>query len=227
MYALQVLVLRNVGAKMNRSGDVLVFGGAGRLGAPIVRLLIAAGYSVTVFARSTSDRSRLAELDISFLIGDLMESDSVVNAVCGRQFRVVIDASSRGSSRDLFYATAMRNILKAVANSHVEQFILLGSVGAGDNLKRFPDAGFERMRDMMQAKGEAELLLKAGGVRYTIIRSGIIRRDGTPATGSAHLTEDDTALGTVTRLDLAVLTLECVENQQCINKIFHAVDDSV
>jgi uncharacterized protein YbjT (DUF2867 family) len=213
-------------AAENDSVDVLVFGGTGRLGAPIVGLLVDAGYPVTVFARPTSDRGRLAGLDVSYMTGDLMDTDSVVEAIDGKPFRFVIDASARGASRDRFYATAMRNILKAVASSQVQQFILHGSVGAGDNMKQFPDFGFERMRDLMLAKGEAETLLKSSGLGYTIIRNGMVRPDGTPATGTARLTEDDSVLGTSTRLDLAALTLQCLDNQECMNKTFHAVDDS-
>jgi uncharacterized protein YbjT (DUF2867 family) len=208
------------------SADVLVFGGTGRLGAPIARLLVDAGYPVTVFARPTSDRGRLAGLDVTYMIGDLMDTDSVVEAIDGKLFRFVIDASARGASRDQFYATAMQNILKAVASSQVQQFILHGSVGAGDNMEKFPHVGFERMREVMIAKGEAEALLKASGLGYTIIRNGMVRPDGTPATGTARLTEDDSLLGTSTRLDLAALTLQCLDNKECMNKTFHAVDGS-
>jgi len=207
--------------------EVLVLGGTGRLGAPIVHLLIDAGYPVTVFARSTSDRSRLAGLKIEFIIGDLMDADSVDQAVQGKHFHFVIDATSRDSSRNSFYDTAMQNILHAVSASQVHQFILHGSVGAGDNMQNFPNTGFERMRDLMEAKGEAERLLKSSGLGYTIIRNGMVRQDGTPATGTARLTEDDRALGSVTRLDLAALTLQCLDQQKCMNKIFHAVDDSI
>jgi len=214
-------------AEVNGNDDVLVFGGTGRLGTPIVRLLIEAGYPVTVFARSTSDRSRLAGLDVTFIVGDLMDADSVDQAVQGKRFRFVIDATSRGASRDSFYDTAMQNILHAVAASHVYQFILHGSVGAGDNMQNFPDFGFDRMRDLMLAKGKAETLLISSGLGYTIIRNGIVKPDGTPATGTAWLTEDDRVLGSVTRLDLATLTMQCLDNQQCMNKIFHAVDDNI
>jgi uncharacterized protein YbjT (DUF2867 family) len=213
-------------AEVNDNTDVLVFGGTGRLGAPIVRLLIEAGYPVTVFARSTSDRGRLDGLDVTYIIGDLMDADSVDQAVRGKRFRFVIDATSRGSSSNSFYDTAMQNILPAVAASQVHQFILHGSVGAGDNMQNFPGFGFERMRDLMLAKGKAEALLKSSGLGYTIIRNGMVKRDGTPATGTARLTEDDSVLGAATRLDLAALTLQCLDNQSCMNKTFHAVDDS-
>ena len=208
------------------STDVLVFGGTGRLGAPIVRLLVDAGYPVTVFARPASKRDRLAGLDITYLTGDLMDANRVAEVIDRKSFAYIIDASARGANRDLFYATAMRNILGAIDASPVRQFILHGSVGAGENMKQFPNVGFERMRDVMMAKGRAETLLRSSGMPYTIIRNGMVKPDGTPATGTARLTDDESVLGTTTRLDLAALTMHCLDNAECMNRTFHAVDDS-
>ena len=212
-------------AETHDNAAVLVFGGTGRLGAPIVRLLVDAGYPVTVFARPTSDRGLLAGLDVTYVLGDLMDADSVDQAVQGMHFRFVIDASARDSSHESFYDTAMKNMLHAVSASHVHQFILHGSIGAGDNMQNFPNFGFERMSDLMSAKGQAETLLKTSGIGYTIIRNGMIDVDGTPATGTARLTEDEKAIGRVTRPDLAALTLQCLDKTECMNKTFHAVDD--
>lgn len=205
----------------------LVLGGTGRLGAEVVRALVAADYPVTVFARPTSDRVRLAGLELDYVTGDLLDADSVMQAIGTRRFDYVIDASSRGSSSEPFYDTAMRNVLSAVADSGVRQFILHGSVGAGDNARHFPQAPFARMRVVLQAKGTAEALLKGSGIPYTIIRNGRVERDGTPPTGRARLTEDDTILAPVTRADLAALTLECLGNPDCIDKTYHAADDSL
>lgn len=209
------------------SGNALVFGGTGRLGAPIVRLLAEAGHTVTVFARPTSDRGRLDGIDVAFVTGDLLDADSVIAAVDGQPFDYVIDASSRGRSKDPFYATAMRNMLAALVDSDVRQFILHGSVGAGDNAKNFPDVPFGSMHIVLQAKGEAEEMLKASGTDYTIIRNGRVERDGTPPTGNARLTEDYAVLAPVTRPDLAALTLQCLDNPDCLNKTLVAVDDSL
>jgi uncharacterized protein YbjT (DUF2867 family) len=207
------------------SADVLVFGGTGRLGAPIVRLLVEQGDSVSVFARKSSDRSRLNGLEVKYLTGDLLDADSVADAVFGKTFRFVIDASARGASQDAFYDEAMRNILRALRDSDVHQFILHGSVGAGENRREFPEIDFDRMHAVMVAKGKAESMLKASGIGYTIIRNGVVRRDGTPASGTARLDKDVTVMGVVTRLDLAALTLECLDTEDCMNQTFHAVDN--
>lgn len=208
-------------------GSVLVFGGTGRLGLPIVERLVAAGHPVTVFVRPTSDRSLLAHLGVDFMVGDLLDGDSVVTAVAGRPFRFVIDASAKDRDQEGFYDTAMRNILRAIADSKVQQFILHGSVGAGDNVRHFPDVPFGRMHRTLEAKGEAERLLRASGIDYTIIRNGRILSAGSPATGQARLTEDQTILAPVTRPDLAILTMQCLDNPDCMNRIFHAVDESL
>jgi uncharacterized protein YbjT (DUF2867 family) len=224
---LLILLIAMTGVADQPDGEaVLVFGGTGRLGAPIVQLLVEAGYPVTVFTRPSSNRERLADLDIRYVTGDLLEADSVIRALDGQSFAVVIDASARGASRDPFYATAMRNILNALDTGPVRQFILHGSVGAGDNMAKFPGVGFERMRDVMLAKGEAEALLRDSGLTYTIIRNGMLRPNGTPATGTARLTEDDSVLDATTRLDLAALTLQCLNNPACLNKTLHAADAS-
>lgn len=211
----------------DENNRALVFGGTGRLGAPIVELLVEAGYPVTVFARPTSGRKRLAELDVDYITGDLLDGDSVMAAVNGQPFRFVIDASGKGRSSERFYDIAMRNILAAIADSDVQQFVLHGSVGAGDNVQNFPDIPFGRMLDTLKAKGEAENLLKASGITYTIIRNGRVLADGTPATGTGELTEDDTVMANITRADLADLTMQCLDNPDCFNKTFHARDPSL
>jgi hypothetical protein len=53
----------------------------------------------------------------------------------------------------------------------------------------------------------------------------MVRLDGTPATGTASLIEDTSVNGPVTRADLALLTMECIGNKACFNRIYHAVDN--
>lgn len=206
--------------------DVLLFGGTGRLGAAITQRLVAAGHRVTVFARPQSSRERLAGVQVDYLTGDLTEAGSVTAAVAGRRFDVAIDATSKDRERERFYAEAMSNMLAGLQYSGIRQFILHGSVGAGDNRGNFPDVPFDSMLTVMEDKGAAERLLKDSGLPYTIIRNGRVLAVGTPASGQARLAEDKTVLGTVSREDLADLTMYCLGRAACIGKVFHAVDDS-
>ena len=207
-------------------GNVLVFGGTGRLGAPIVKQLIESGAQVTVFSRSTSNRQRLDGLNVNIVSGDLLTKNDVLAVFASASFRAVIDASARRGTLDLFYATAMANIISGASENGVIQIIYHSSVGAGDNMKMFPRADFSSMRDVLSAKGQAEQTLIDSGIAYTIIRNGLLQPDGTPPTGRARLTEDQGVMSVVTRADLATLTLQCLDQPSCMNSIYHAADDS-
>jgi len=211
---------------METPHNILVLGGTGRLGAEIVASLTTAGHPVTVFARPNSDRSRLKDLSVNYIVGDLLDGSGVLAELNGEKFDYVIDASARGPSNDPFYSDVMKNILTALQVREVQQFILHGSIGAGNSADVFTAAMYKRMRKVMQAKTEAENLLIQSGIPYTIIRNGVIKLDGTAATGTAVLTEDATKMGTVTRPDLATLTMQCLGVENCLNKTFHALDAS-
>ena len=213
-------------ATSDMRSHVLVFGGTGRLGSEIVERLDPEEFEITVFARSSSSRDRLKGLQINYAIGDLLDQESVVAALRGQQFDYVIDASARRNYPGRFYEIAMQNILAGLRDSEVEQFILHGSIGAGDSAAVFSGAIYARMRGIMADKTAAEQLLERSGMPYTIIRNGAIKVFETPATGTARLTENTGRMGTITRPDLAVLTMQCLGESTCLNITFHAVDPS-
>ena len=208
-------------------GDVLVFGGTGQLGSDIVKELVAAGHSVTVFARPSSSRERLKGLSVSYVIGDVTVESDVEAAFKTARFSVVIDALARNDAPVDFYTVAGEHLAKWAAATGVQQFILHGSVGAGDSKPAYPKERWPAMKATMAAKTAQENAIIDSGVAYTIIRNAQLSQYGTPATGKAALYEDPMKFGAVTRADLARLTVECVENPERINKIFHAVDDSL
>jgi uncharacterized protein YbjT (DUF2867 family) len=226
-YCLALVVLLSMStAAAETDGGVLVFGGTGRLGAPIVKLLVESGEAVTVFVRPTSDRRRLDGLAVSFVTGDLLRADEVAAAFMNGSFRAVVDASARRGTQDPFYDTAMAHIVRGATENDVRQIIYHSSVGAGDNMVMFPRADFSSMRDVLLAKGLAEQILIDSGIAYTIIRNGLLQPDGTLPTENARLTEDQSIMGVVTRADLATLTVQCMDQPDCMNRIYHAVDDS-
>jgi uncharacterized protein YbjT (DUF2867 family) len=203
---------------------VLVFGGTGRLGAATVNQLIAAGEKVTVFTRPTSDRGRLAGLDVSFVVGDMLNAEDVAAAFTTVMPRIVIDASALYNGS---HEPAVRNIVAAAQAVRVEQIIHHGSVGAGDNMALFPEIDFTALEATLLDKGRAEDVLINSGLTYTIIRNGLLDSDDSKSTGRARLTPDPAALGRITRVDLAAVTMECFAAARCANKIFHALDDNL
>lgn len=230
MLALLLLSVGSSQAGSDRTSSenkVLVFGGTGQLGSAIVRELVGAGHPVAVFVRPSSDRSRLDGLAVSYVAGDILDAAQVMAAFDGKDIRTVVDATARGSADDEFYPTAMAHIIAGAKAGGVQQIILEGSVGAGDNVKQFPQANFGRMRSTLAAKGRAEQLLIDSGIGYTIIRNGILLSADLPPTRSARLSTDQRLMRKITRTDLAILTVRCVGNPDYMNGIWHAVDDSL
>ncbi|MDX2225381.1 MAG: NAD(P)H-binding protein [Rhodospirillaceae bacterium] len=217
------------------NGPILVFGGTGKLGSEVVKMLVAAGEDVTVFVRAGSDRGALAGLDVDYVVGDLMDEASVAAAFDAKPFFAVIDASANrpgtgaegGPDRDSagFYERIMRPMATHAKRTGVKHFILHGSVLAGDNINLFPQFAFLKGSSTLADKGRAEALLIDSGVPYTIIRHGRVPNDPQPSpTGNAYLTGDQAVFGDVTRGDLAILTLDVLGNPGRLGRVFHAFD---
>lgn len=214
----------------SNQGGVLVFGATGSLGAEIVKDLIKGGNKVTAFVRPTSNRDLLKGLDVTYVTGDLFSRDDVVKAFKSGNLRAAITAL-RVEDNDLaFYDKAMTNIVAGAKEAGVKQIIHSSAVGAGDNAKQFANLGWEKvpnLLDRMKDQGVGEDKLKASGITYTIIRNSRIWPANTPPTGKAELTEDNTVLQAMTRVDLARLTVGCLDNAKCFNKIYHVKDGTL
>lgn len=208
-------------------GGVIVFGGSGRTGAMIVDLLLAKGEPVTVFVRPTSDRSRLEGRDVSYAVGDAMNGDDVEAAVAASKPRVVINTIGGRGTQVGFWDTTQMNMTASAKKHGAREIIFLGSVGTGDSAMAYSPEARARTKDSMAERLRAEEDMKASGLDYVIIRTGIIAPSGTPATGKARLTEDRMVLSPVTRSDLAQMTVDCIGNAACRNKTFAAMDDSL
>jgi uncharacterized protein YbjT (DUF2867 family) len=208
-------------------GGVIVFGGAGRTGAKIVDLLMARGEPVTVFVRPTSGRSRLEGRDVSYAVGDAMNAADVEAAIAAAKPRVVINSIGGRGTQIGFWDTTQINMTAAAKKHGAKEIIFHGSVGTGDSAMAYSAAARERTKDGMAERFRAEEDMKASGLDYVIIRTGIIAPEVTPATGKGYLTEDRMAMGPVARADLARLTVDCIGNSDCLNKTFASVDDSI
>jgi uncharacterized protein YbjT (DUF2867 family) len=195
-----------------------------------VKLLVAGGDRVTVFARPSSDRSRLAGLPVSYVSGELRQDGDVAAAFAGRRFDAVISAVRVPDGDIHFYEKIMTSLAREARAAQVGQIIHHGAVGAGANAAKFAGLGWERvpgLLDRLRDQGVGEDLLRASGVPWTIIRNTRLYPDGTPATGKAVLTEDDTIIEAMTRKDLARLTLQCLGNAACLGKTYHVKDGTL
>ena len=209
---------------------VLVFGGTGQLGARIVKLLLEADQEVTVFARPASNRSRLEGLDVSYAVGDMLNEADVAAAFEKGSFRVVVNAVRAPITDTPFYDITSRHVAKYARANGVKQIIHHGAVGAGDNMALHPDVPWERvpgLKARMEDHATAEQNFLNSGIATTVIRNSRVWPDETPSSGNAQLSEDQSVMTPITRVDLAAMTMQCLDNPDCANKIYHARDDSL
>jgi uncharacterized protein YbjT (DUF2867 family) len=203
------------------SEAILVIGGTGRVGSEIVKALYDDYKDITVLSRSDSNRSRLKDLNIKYLKGNVMLEGDMEQVFSDVAYDVVINAIAKVGESQNPHAIGQLNLSKWSKRNGVKHFILIGSVGAGPN----PEHSI--WKDILIAKGEAEQSLINSGLNYTIIKTGIIVYDDTPATNKAFLSDNIAVVGKVTRKDLALLTVNCILKDSCTNRILNAMDGAL
>lgn len=222
--------LVGINAKAAEGSRVLVFGGTGQLGAEIVQRLVARGDSVTVFTRPGSDRTSLHGLPVHFAEGDLMQPAEVDAAFRQTDYDAVITAVRVEDGDIHFYEKGLTPLVAAARASGVTRIIHSSAVGAGRNVEKFANLGWDKvpgLLDRLKDQGIGEALVRNSGLDWTIIRNSRLYPDGTPATGKAVLTEDDTVMSPMTRADLAALTVGCLDDKACVGKTYHVSDPSL
>lgn len=202
---------------------VIVFGGTGRLGSDIVKQLVADGQNVSVFARAQSSRARLGDLPVTYVIGDVLDKESVDTAYSEGDYHVAVDALGRGNASVAFYEKSALIIAQGASTAGVRQIILHGSVGAGDSAAASPRVS-SAMAALFAAKSAGERAVMNSSAHHTIIRNSRLLPYRTDDTGTAQLYEDHLLNGSVSRAALARLTGLCLMNEDCFDKIYHAVD---
>ena len=155
---------------------VLVFGGTGMIGGEIVRELRARGRPVTVFARASSNRARLAPLGVEFVTGDVEDEASIEAALRARRYGVVVSSIARtdhdtATHGVTIYATGNDRITRAARRAGVTQLVQVGTVGAGDSAGLVPPKIYEFARQVFEDKSQAERTLVASGVRGSTVWS--------------------------------------------------------
>lgn len=202
--------------------NVLIFGASQRTGLETARLLNARGDRVRAFVRPTSDRSGLDACGVDYAEGNVLDAASVAAAFAAGPVDAAVCTfgGARGEPRPDIDGVA--NVMAAADKHGVRRLLLVTAVGAGDSRAALSDHAWKFLGPVIELKTQAEALLTASDLDWTILRPGGMGSG--PPTGTAIKTEDHTAMGMIQRADLAALLVECIDDPASVGKIYHTID---
>ena len=165
---------------------------------------------------------------VTAVIGDAFDYKTVENAMDGCDAAITtLGGSVKDDGKSRIDYEGNSNVIEAAGILGVTRVILVTSVGCGDSKDAPPPAVYETLKDVLAAKERAEnvLIKYYTNMNWTIVRPGGLKSE--PATGNAILSEDNMAIGTIHREDLANLIVELLESSNSERKVLSAVDPSI
>ena len=204
---------------------VFVAGGTKGVGRCIIDKLVQSGVEVVALARSAECVAELNAIDgVTAVAGDAFDQKSVENAMWGCDAAITTLGGSTGDRRVDYEGN--NNVIESAGILGVQRIILVTSIGCGSSKEAAPPSVFEVLKDVLAAKEKAENIL----IKYytnsdwTIIRPGGLKTE--PMTGTAILTEDNTAIGSIHREDVADLVVRALNSPSTTRKVLSAIDPS-
>ena len=145
---------------------IALTGATGFIGSRVARRLLADGCKVQALTRSTSDRSRLLDLNIHWVEGSLEDLDSLKRLVNGAVAVVHCAGAVRGATQahfDRMNVNGVARLVQAVSEQHpVPRFLLISSLAA-----REPDLS---LYASSKRQGEVVLATHSGRMPWTVFR---------------------------------------------------------
>lgn len=169
-----------------RPRRIALTGGHGFIGARVTRLLAARGDALTLLVRKHSKVHRVADLPCQRVVGDLLEPQTLGQALVGQEACIHLACVSaweqmRSPLLERTIEDGTRNILEAAAKAGVPKVVFVSSVAASggtrrpevfDETARFP-IDERRMRyaaSKRRAEDEALRLATERGITLSILR---------------------------------------------------------
>jgi uncharacterized protein YbjT (DUF2867 family) len=150
---------------------ILVTGATGFVGSHLVKRLRQEGLKVRAMVRTPEKAQSLKDLGAEIVPGDISDVPSLEAAAkgCEKVLHLVgIIQEGRGFTFQSVHVEGTRNILDAAKKAGVKHFLYQSALGTREGAKS----------EYHRTKWEAETLVKAGGIPYTILRPSLIYGPG-------------------------------------------------
>jgi uncharacterized protein YbjT (DUF2867 family) len=205
---------------------VFVAGGSRGVGREIVSKLASRGTKVVALVRNEQSKAELEKLvGVTAVLGDALNQKDVEAAMDGCDAAITTLGGSTDDRRVDYEGN--NNVIESAGILGIPRIMLVTSIGCGSSRQAAPPSVFEVLKVVLAAKEKAENILIDfyTNVNWTIIRPGGLISE--PMTGRAILTEDNTAIGSIHREDVAALVLQALDSPNTERKILSAVDPSI
>ncbi|MEC9375981.1 MAG: SDR family oxidoreductase [Pseudomonadota bacterium] len=208
------------------SKNILLFGGTGRTGLHIAKLLSNRGDNVTAVARPSTDKTKLIETGSKVFSGNPLNEEDINNVFDESSFDAVISSLGhrRGEPEPRADLVGMKMIIDAAKSRSIKRLLMITMIGAGDSIQVVSDKVIEFLGVPIKAKTEAEEYLKNSELDFTILRPGGLNDGPESGTGEMH---EECIMGVISTADLAQLTLKCLDNDSSIGKTYHTIDPEI
>jgi uncharacterized protein YbjT (DUF2867 family) len=203
--------------------EIAIAGGHGKIGLLLGRLLVDRGDSVLGLIRNPDHEDDLHAIGVEPVLCDLEGDDDVIEAISGAEAVVFAAGAGPGSGagrkRSMDLGGAVK-LIDAARAEGVDRYLMVSAMGAADP----PVEGGEVFGEYLRAKAEADRVLAASGLAFTIVRPGGLTDD--PGTGLVQLGER-LDRGQVPRADVAAVLVAALRAGSTIGKTFELVAGEV
>jgi uncharacterized protein YbjT (DUF2867 family) len=199
--------------------DVVIAGGHGKIGLLLGEMLVERGDSVRGLIRKPEQAEDLSRAGIKAVLCDLEGEADVSAAVRGAEAIVFAAGAGPGSGPERKWTMDCGGAAKLVAAAEAEgvrRYVIVSAMGAADP----PIEGGGVFGEYLRAKAEADRVLVASGLDYTIVRPGGLTDDA--LTGRVEIAPG-LDRGEISRADVAAVLAAVLPAKNTIGKTFDLI----
>ena len=195
--------------------NILVLGAAGRTGREVLAQALAAGHTVTAFAR---DPRKLERNDVSIAVGDARSVNDLRAAL--RDQDAVISTLGNGlDAKQKLIESSTQALLEAMPSAGVKRLVMLSTFAASPTYKArgIMKVASIAMKGIVADKTAGETLLRRSGVDWTIVYATRLT-DETRSGGYRTVEGTLRCPGTIGRADLADALLSTLSDATSVRQ---------
>ncbi len=179
--------------------EVVVLGGHGKIGRRLLALLAEGGHKARGVIRNPDHAPDLEEIGATPIVFDLETEDGLESHLASATAVVFAAGAGPGSGPERKRTVDLGGALKlidACRAAGVTRYLMVSSINADR-----PERWSEQMRPYLEAKRDADEAVIASGLKYTVVRPGVLTDDegsgrvevGTPLPDSGSIPRADVA----------------------------------